>query len=303
MRSRAAFISLHVAVLLFGLSGLIGKAVHSPALVVTCLRSLVGAIALAVLLTLRREPLVAAWRGRRGALLAGGALLAAHWWLFFAAIQYSTVALGLLTYASYPLFVTLLGWLVLRERPRRVDLCACALVIAGLVLVVPDWNFGSRAGLATALGLASGFTFAALTLLNRRLTAALSPLPLVTAQTGVAGLLLLPLAAAQLPAVPARDWAWLILLGIFFTGLAHACFTASLQRVRVAVVAVVAALEPVYGIAVAWIIFGEMPTMIMVCGALLIIGASVLSLLPSSVPSEGHPANSSFLMRRKDKGR
>jgi len=40
----------------------------------------------------------------------------------------------------------------------------------------------------------------------------------VTAQTGVAGLLLLPLAAAQLPVVPVRDWAWLILLGIVFTG-------------------------------------------------------------------------------------
>ena len=280
MNSRTALVSLHFAVLLFGLSGLIGKAVHSPALVVTCLRSLVGALALAALLILRREKLVAAWRGRLGVLLAGGALLAVHWWMFFAAIQLSTVALGLLTYASYPLFVTLLGWVVLRERPRRADLFACALVVIGLVLVVPDWNFGARAGLATALGLASGFTFAALTLLSRRLIAVVPPLPLVTAQTAVAGLLLLPLAAAQLPAVPARDWAWLILLGIVFTGLAHACFTASLQRVRVAVVGVVAALEPVYGIAAAWAIFGDTPSPAMLAGGVLIIGASFLSLLP-----------------------
>lgn len=291
MTSRTALLSLHVSVLLFGLSGLIGKAVSSPALVVTCLRSLVGALALAALLALRREKLAPALRGRPGALLAGGALLAAHWWLFFAAIQQSTVALGLLTYAAYPLFVTLLGWLVLREIPGRVDLLACGLVVAGLVLVVPDWNFGSHTGFATALGLASGLTFAALTLLNRRLTATMPPLPLVTAQTGVAGLLLLPLAAGQLPAVPARDWAWLILLGIVFTGLAHACFTASLQRVRVAVVAVVAALEPVYGIAAAWMIFDDMPTMVMLAGALLIISASVLSVLPSSAqPAKASPS-------------
>ena len=298
MNSRAALVSLHVAVLLFGLSGLIGKAVSSPALVVTCLRSLVGAFALAAFLALRRDHAMTAWRGRIGALFAGGALLAAHWWTFFAAIQQSTVALGLLTYASYPLFVTLLGWLVLRERPRRVDLFACMLVVAGLVLVVPDWNFGARVSLATALGLASGFTFAALTLLNRRLTATMSPLPLVTAQTAVAGLLLLPLAAAQLPAVPARNWAWLILLGIVFTGLAHACFTAALQRVRVAVVGVVAALEPVYGIAAAWALFGDRPSPAMLAGGVLIIGASFLSLLPSSVPTltmtpQGQAPNSS----------
>ena len=283
MTPRAALVSLHFAVLLFGLSGLIGKAVHSPALIVTCLRSLVGALALAVFLALRRDRVLTSWRGRWGALLGGGALLAAHWWMFFAAIQLSTVALGLLTYASYPLFVTLLGWLAFRERPRRVDALACALVVAGLVLVVPDWSFGSRTGLALALGLASGFSFAALTLFNRRLAETVPPLALVTSQLATAGLLLLPLAAVQLPSVPARDWIWLVVLGIVFTGLAHAAFTASLRRVRLAVVGVVAALEPVYGIAAAWMLFGETPSLVMLAGGALIIGASLLTLLPASV--------------------
>jgi drug/metabolite transporter (DMT)-like permease len=282
MKPHTALISLHFAVLLFGLSGLIGKAVQSPALVVTCLRSLVGALALAAVLTLRRDGSLMAWRGRLGILVAGGAVLAAHWWTFFAAIQRSTVALGLLTYASYPLFVALLGWLVLRERPRRLDTLACAAVVVGLVLVVPDWNFGSHAGIATVLGLTSGFTFAILTLLNRQAIVSVPPLPLVAAQTAVAGLLLLPLAAPQLSSVPVRDWAWLVLLGVVFTGLAHACFTASLQRVRMPVVAVVAALEPVYGIAAAWIFLSETPTYRMLLGGVLIIGASLLSLLPEA---------------------
>ncbi len=278
MTSRTSLGCLHGSVVLFGLSGLIGKAVHSPALVVTCLRSLVGSLALAAFLALRREVALAAWRGRMGALLASGALLAVHWWTFFAAIQLGTVALGLLTYASYPLFVTLLGWLVLRERPSRADAFACALVVVGLVLVVPDWNFGGQALLALALGVFSGFTFAALTLCNRRLAQTVPPLPLVTVQLAAAGLLLLPLAAAQLPQVAERDWAWLVLLGVIFTGLAHASFTASLQRVRMAVVGVVAALEPVYGIASAWLLLGEQPSLLMLLGGTLIIGASLVSL-------------------------
>ncbi len=278
MTSRSSLACLHGAVVLFGLSGLIGKAVHSPALVVTCLRSLMGALALAAFLALRHESAMTAWRGRTGVLLASGALLAAHWWMFFAAIQMSTVALGLLTYASYPLFVTLLGWLVLHERPHRVDAIACALVVVGLVLVVPNWNFGGQATLALALGVASGFTFAALTLINRQLAQTVPPLALVTVQLAAAGLLLLPLASAQLPQVAAIDWAWLVVLGVIFTGLAHACFTASLQRVRMAVVGVVAALEPVYGIAAAWLLLGEQPTLFMLLGGALIIGASLLTL-------------------------
>ncbi|MDB6171656.1 MAG: rane protein [Chthoniobacteraceae bacterium] len=281
MKSRTALASLHAAVLLFGLSGLIGKAVGSPALVVTCLRSLVGAAALTVVLALRHEPMPVAWRGYSGRLFAGGILLAAHWWAFFASIQCSTVSLALLTYASYPLFVTLLGWLLLGERPRRMEALACALVIAGLLFVVPDWHFGSQTGIATALGLAAGLTFAMLTLLNRRILSVVPLVPLVTGQTAVAGLVLLPLTAGQLSSIPARDWAWLILLGVVFTGLAHGLFTASLRDVRVAVVGVVAALEPVYGIAAAWIFLGEIPSVLMLCGASLIIGASCLSILPA----------------------
>jgi drug/metabolite transporter (DMT)-like permease len=101
---------------------------------------------------------------------------------------------------------------------------------------------------------------------------------LVTAQLAAAGLLLLPLGAAQLPQITARDWAWLVVLGIVFTALAHASFTASLQRVRMAVVGVVAALEPVYGIAAAWLLLGEQPSLLMLFGGALIIAASLLSL-------------------------
>jgi len=119
-------------------------------------------------------------------------------------------------------------------------------------------------------------------LLNRRLAQTVPPLALVTAQLAAAGLLLLPLAAGQLPQVAARDWAWLVMLGIVFTALAHASFTAALRQVRMAVVGVVAALEPVYGIAAAWLFLGEQPSALMLSGGALIIGASVLSLLQTN---------------------
>jgi len=312
---------LHLAVLLFGASGLVGKAVSAPALSIACVRSLVACLVLALLTGLRRSwtlpcpgatcsaPAKSSGRdrgadnlvrhfpaggvGRRGwlallgcgragrrpagvLLLLGGALLAAHWWSFFAAIQRSTVALGLLTFASYPLFAAVLGSLLLRERLRRTDALACAAVVAGLALVVPDWRFGSQGGQAAALGILSGLTFALLTLVNRRLTASLPALVLVGAQTGVAGLLLLPVAAGQFGAMPARDWLLLLALGVVSTALAHACFAAALKQVRVATAGVTTALEPVYGIAFAWLLLGERPALAMLAGGLLIIGAAAL---------------------------
>lgn len=292
--SRQALLALHGAVALFGGAGVLGKLIASPALVIACGRTLVGALALGAGLLV--------WRGRRSrdaqrpparrrggwwpGLLAAGGLLAAHWWAFFAAVQRSTVALGLLTFASYPLFATLLEPVVFRERLRAADLTACAGVLAGLALVVPDWNFGTQAGRAALCGLASGLAFALLSLLNRRLLRAAPALALVAAETAVAGLVLLPLAAPGLAAVPGRDWARLILLGVVFTGLAHWAFTAALSRVPVRRAGVTAALEPVYGVALAWLLLGETPGARTLAGGGLIVGATLLATLARDQPAE-----------------
>jgi drug/metabolite transporter (DMT)-like permease len=284
--SRDALLALHLAVALFGCSGLIGKHVASPAAVITCVRSLVGALALGAGLLLWRRlrphtpgstgsPAPAAWT--RVALLAAGGLLALHWWAFFTAVQWSTVALGLLTFASYPLFATLLEPLLFGEHWRTPDLLACAGVAAGLALVVPDWHFGSRAGQATACGLLSGLTFAILSLLNRRLLRERGALEVVTAETSVAGLVLLPFTAGSLGAVGGREWAWLVLLGVVFTGFAHWAFTAALKRVTVRVAGVTSALEPVYGIAFAWLLLGEAVPGRTLAGGALIITATALA--------------------------
>lgn len=295
-----SLVVLHLAVALFGCSALIGKHVTSPALVITCVRSLVGAIALGAGLWLwrrarsdvgaaARPPTSSRWLW--GALAGGGVLLALHWWAFFAAVQGSTVALGLLTYASYPLFATLLEPVVFRERLRAAELLACAGVAVGLALVVPDWNPGHRVGRAVACGIFSGLAFAILSLLNRRLLRERGALELVVAETGVAGAVLLPLAAAGFASVPGRDWAWLGLLGVVFTGVAHWAFTAALSRVPVRLAGVTAALEPVYGIAFAWLLFRESVPMRTLAGGALILGATALATArrASAGPARGLP--------------
>lgn len=274
--SPRALASLHLAVLLFGVSGLIGRVVTAPALVVSCVRSLVASLVLVAFLAWHCQVSGVKLRARRTTLLLSGALLAAHWWAFFEAIQRSTVALGLLTFASYPVFVAILGVSVLRERLRWTEAAACGLVVGGLALVVPDWHFGSQVAVAAGLGIGSGFSFALLTLVNRRLTTVLDPLLVVAVQTGVAGLVLLPLAGGHLGRVSGSDWLWLGLLGVLFTAVAHGCFTASLTGVRLSTVGVTTALEPVYGVVLAALFLGERPGFIMCLGGGLIIAGAVL---------------------------
>lgn len=287
--ARQALLALHGAVLLFGGAGLLGKLVATPPAVITCLRSLIAALVLGawVLGQRRRDgPQRGASPTReRWMVLSAGALLAVHWWTFFAAVQLGSVTLGLLTFASYPLFALLLEPVFFRERLRAADLAAGLAVLVGLVLVVPEWDFGARPGLAAWCGLAAGLTFTGLSLLNRRLLRGRPALELVAWETGAAGLLLLPGVAPGLGAISARDWLWLALLGVVFTGLAHWAFTAALTRVTVRAAGVAAALEPVYGVALAAMVLGEPLPARTLAGGLLLAGAAMV--MAASVPSSG----------------
>ncbi|MNE80670.1 EamA-like transporter family protein [compost metagenome] len=73
------------------------------------------------------------------------------------------------------------------------------------------------------------------------------------------------------------DWLWIALLGIFCTGLAHSLFVASLKVLKARTTAVIFALEPVYGIAFAAVLFGEQPGPRMLAGGALIILATFVS--------------------------
>ena len=76
-------------------------------------------------------------------LIANGVVLALHWLSFFAAIQVSTVAVGLLGFASFPLFTLLAERVFLARRLRRREGVTALLVTAGLALLVPELSLAN----------------------------------------------------------------------------------------------------------------------------------------------------------------
>jgi drug/metabolite transporter (DMT)-like permease len=124
-------------------------------------------------------------------------------------------------------------------------------------------------------GLLSGFTFALLAVGNRGLAAGHSPQAIALWQNGCAAVLLVP-AALMASAVPnAHDIVLIVVLGVACTALAHTLFIRSLRALSAHTASVVAALEPVYGIALAFALLGEAPSPRTLAGAALIVGAAL----------------------------
>lgn len=277
MTHRHALLAIHFGALMFGLSGVFGKLAESTPLIITLGRALFAVLALLLAAhLLRTEGGRPSWRQCVG-LLLGGLLLGGHWLTFFAAVKVAGVGIATLGFASFPAFTVLLEGLFFRERTRPVEFAMVGLVCAGLLLVTPHFDLASESTVGLLYGILSGLMFALLSLLNRAVTRDVDPVQAALWQNGAILICLLPFTWASLPAVPPLDWLWLALLGVFCTGLAHSLFVASLKVLKARTTAVIFALEPVYGIAFAWWLFQEQPTLRMLAGGTLIILATVIT--------------------------
>ena len=266
---------LHLSVLLFGFAGLFGKWIAWDPAAIVLGRTSVAALVLALVVRLRDGGMPKfSW-----AVAPNGVILALHWVAFFTAIQVSTVAIGLLGYASFPLFVPLLERVLLGVPMRRREFATAVLVVLGLAMLVPEFSWASRIVHGLAWGVLSGFTFALLTVRTRQLTPAHRAPEIALWQNLVAVLCIAPVVLWQGgPGGPVTPQALVlvVLLGTLCTALAHALFIASLARLTASTVAVVAALEPVYGIALALMLLHEVPDLRTLLGAALLLVAAVI---------------------------
>ncbi len=274
--SKSGLIEIHAAVFLFGFSGLFGKFLHCPSIVIVLGRTWFAAAALLPMIFLSgMRPFSG---GKKSILIyaAQGILLAAHWTCFFYSIQISTVTIGLLTFSTFPVFVTFMEPVFFREKLYFSDVAAAFIVFAGLVLVLPGFDFSKAPVKGAFWGVVSGLTFAVLSIVNRKNVENDHPAAVAFHQNFFAGLALVPFAFILNPPVPgANELILLAALGIVCTAFSHTLFIKSLMFIKAKTAGIITALEPLYGILLAFVILGERPGLRMIAGGLIIIGATV----------------------------
>ena len=273
--SRFGMMQLHLAVILAGGAGLFAKFVETSPSVITCGRTLFGSLALLVAVSLSKASLRLRCRKDLLLLALSGAILAAHWVAFFAAIQVSTVAVGLLAFSTFPLFITFLEPFVFGDRLRGHDVITAFVVVAGLALVTPASDAGKQVAQGVLWGLLSAFSFAVISLLSRSSVRVYPAITVAFYQQAFAFLCVLPLALRWQGAATGRDVLLLLVLGVVFTALAQGLTLASLRHLRAQTVGVAFGLEPVYGILLAWLMLSERPSPRTLCGGLLICCAVI----------------------------
>ena len=257
---KKAFIQLHIAVLLAGLTGVLGKLISLNEGLLVWYRLLLTAPSLWLLALLRKQDVRIArrdvWR-----IFGIGGIAALHWVAFYGSIKYSNVSVSLLCFSAIGFFTAIIEPLILRHRVDVVELLLGLLVIVGIFFIFqvdPHFKTGIIIGLVSAL-LGSLFP-----VLNKRILQRVSPENVTLYELSGGFLVLTALMPLYLWLFPTpsllpgwQDLGWLLILAWACTVLAFNLSMSALQKISAFTVNLSYNLEPVYGILLAFLLFRE----------------------------------------------
>lgn len=266
-KKNKSLIETHLAVLLFGISGLFGKLLSMNPMIIVFGRVLFSSIFLFIIILILKKSLRLKSQ-HYFHLIIMGIVLAIHWSTFFKSIQMSTVAIGLLTFSTFPIFITFIEPYFFKEKIKSSDIISAIITFTGILLVIPKFEIGSMIGVLW--GILSGFTYAILSILNKKYVMEYSSITIAFYEQIIATIILFPFFFIQKPIFSNRDIVLLLILGVIFTGISHLLFINGLKNIKAHTAGIISSLEPVYGIFFAALLLKEIPSIREILGGILI---------------------------------
>ena len=272
-------IELHISVFLFGFSALFGKLISLSPIVIVFGRTFVAAITSYCILKYLKQTYKLKTRNDYLFLCSIGILFVVHWFTFFKSIQVSSVAIAVLTFSTYPVFITFLEPYFYNEKIRIFDIFISLVTLFGVFLIIPKFELTNNITQGALWGIAAGLTCAFLAIACKRGTEKYSALVIPFYQNLTAAIVSFPFLIYMKPSFKLTDILLLVLLGSLFTAVSGTLYIKSLTTIKVQFASVVTCLEPVYAIIFAAILLGEIPGVRTVIGGLVILGAILLAMV------------------------
>ncbi|MFV0605611.1 MAG: DMT family transporter [Niabella sp.] len=257
---KKAFLQLHIAVLLAGFTGVLGRLITLNEGMLVWYRLLFTAVTLWVLMyfTKKLQPI----ENKDKLILAGiGFLSALHWVFFYASIKYSNVSVGLVCLSAVGCFSAILEPLINRVKINITELIFGILSIFGIYLI---FHFDTQYKTGIILGIISSF-FASLFPILLKLSMKRTNMQTVLTWQMTGGFITLSLVmpfylkafpvSSLLPSL--NDFLWLLVLSWLCSVIAFQFSLNALKKLSAFTVSLSYNLEPLYGIIMAFIIFKE----------------------------------------------
>ncbi|WP_373512828.1 DMT family transporter [Persicitalea sp.] len=275
-----SYLQLHFLVLIWGFTAILGLLVTIAPAALVLYRTVLAALGLAVVISLQKKDFRVS-RRQAFRMMAVGTLLATHWILFFASARISTASVCLAGMSTTSLWTSFVEPLVGKKRVNPLEVVLGLVAVAGLYIVF-RFEFDHALGLLLALGsalLAACFTVANSHFVKRHDAFVITFYEMIGAS--VCSLFFVFLLEKYqlnnaLPLWPVlADWPWILTLALVCTVYAYSMGTHLMKQFSAYMLSLTVNLEPDYGIALAFLIFGEKERMTagFYLGTFVILGA------------------------------
>lgn len=257
---KRAYLQIHVAVILFGLTAILGDLIQVSAMSIVWWRVLLTSISFLFIINLRqlREiPKVQVMR-----FMGIGALIALHWLTFYGSIKFANASVSLVCLATTTFMTSLLEPLIMKQKFKLYEILIGLIIIPGMWLVVSDLKTDMMLGVYC--GLSSALLATVFSILNKKNIEKTDSKNMAFIEMSSAFLfmsLLLPLYFMYGENVSfwlsKMDWIYMIILVLGCTTLAFLLNLKSLKYLSAFTTNLAINLEPVYGILLAMLILKE----------------------------------------------
>lgn len=257
---KKAFLQLHTAILLAGVTGVLGRLIHLNEAWLVFYRLLFTVAILWALYAFSKTKTPLNGRAIR-TMLGIGAVVGLHWVSFYGSIKYANVSVALVAFSSLGFFSAVLEPFILRKPLSWIELALGLLAVLGVALI---FHFDTRYEKGILFGGVSAFLGALFTVLNKKVMER-HDAETVTRWEMTGGLLTvtlilpfyLPLFGLGFELPSFSDIGWLILLAWCCTVWAFKLSLRALEKISPFTVNLSYNLEPLYGILLAFALFQE----------------------------------------------
>lgn len=262
IQEKKDFLTLHFIVMIWGFTAILGLLIDIPSVEVVFFRTLIAAIGLFLVLKFWKQPLTIHSRKHLLIILGTGVLIAGHWILFFLSARISNASVCLAGMATCSLWTSLIEPISQGRKIKGFEVMLSIIAFVGIGIIF-NVEFDYLSGLLVAV--LSAFIASVFTVINGRLTKTYDPYVITFYEmvgACIATALFFPIYTGffvdKLVLNPTMDdWFYLSVLAIVCTVYAYSISVELMKRMSAFSINLVVNLEPVYGIILALIIFGD----------------------------------------------
>lgn len=277
------YLKLHLIVVILGFTAILGRLTEASVLNIVFYRTLLASSGMWLLASFQKKDLSLPFN-KMLPLLGVGALMTLHWFCFFGSARMATVAVSLVTFSTTSFFTSILEPITKKQKISWIEVFLGILVVAGMYFV---FKFEGQYLSGILVGLVGAFLASVFSVMNAHLSHKYEAQTVTFYEmfgAFLSTIIYIPIMLYFIKdldfkfVLSSSDWLWIGILGLVCTVYPYNEMMKLLKKFSAFTLNLSINMEPIYGIILAYLIFGEKEKMTggFYIGGLLILASVFL---------------------------